>query len=156
LHSDIYHRNYLVINNLQDFRKQFPKFGLLPSKNNQLNQNVMGLFNNREKKLIEELHQKSESHLKEISKEIDYLLEDLTTEYDENQEVVNEFSNFVEELQTKLSPEDAQKLMDFSSRLTKVKRCAKKGVEAMRELARDQRKISRETNLEYQEYYYMR
>jgi hypothetical protein len=116
----------------------------------------MGLFNNREKKLIEELHQKSESHLKEISKEIDYLLEDLTTEYDENQEVVNEFSDFVEELQTKLSPEDAQKLMDFSSRLTKVKRCAKKGVEAMRELARDQRKISRETNLEYQEYYYMR
>jgi hypothetical protein len=141
---------------LQDFRKQFPKFGLLPSKNNQLNQNVMGLFNNREKKLIEELHQKSESHLKEISKEIDYLLEDLTTEYDENQEVVNEFSDFVEELQTKLSPEDAQKLMDFYSRLTKVKRCAKKGVEAMRELARDQRKISRETNLEYQEYYYTR
>lgn len=116
----------------------------------------MGLFNNREKKLIEELHQKSESHHKEISKEIEDLLEDLTTEYDENQEVVSEFSYFVEELQTKLSPEDAKKLLDFTSRLTKVKRCAKKGVEAMRELARDQRKISRETSLEYQEYYYTR
>jgi len=116
----------------------------------------MGLFNNREKKLITELHQKSESHLQEISKEIDDLLEDLTTEYNENQEVVSEFSNFVEELQNKLSPEDAKKLLDFSSRLTRVKRCAKKGVEAMRELARDQRKISRENSLEYQEYYYMR
>jgi DNA repair ATPase RecN len=116
----------------------------------------MGLFNNREKKLITELHQKSESHLKEISKEIDDLLEDLTTDYNENQEVVSEFSHFVEELQTKLSPEDAKKLLEFSSRLTKVKRCAKKGVEAMRELARDQRKITRETSLEYQEYYYTR
>jgi hypothetical protein len=116
----------------------------------------MGLFNKREKKLITELHQKSESHLKEISKEIDDLLEDLTTDYNENQEVVSEFSLFVEELQTKLSPEDAKKLMDFSCRLTKVKRCAKKGVEAMRELARDQRKITRETSLEYQEYYYTR
>ena len=116
----------------------------------------MGLFNNREKKLIEELHQKSESHLKEIGKEINDLLEDLTTEYGENQEVVNEFSHFAEELQTKLSPEDAKKLAEFTSRLTKVKRCAKKGVEAMRELARDQRKISRETSLDYQEYYYAR
>ena len=72
----------------------------------------MGLFNNREKKLITELHQKSESHLKEISKEIDDLLEDLTTDYNENQEVVSEFSHFVEELQTKLSPEDAKKLLE--------------------------------------------
>lgn len=139
---------------MHDFRKQFAKFGLTLSKNNQLKPTIMGLFNNREKKLITELHQKSENHLKEISREIDDLLEDLTTDYNENQEVVNEFSNFVEELQTKLSPEDAKKLLDFSSRLTKVKRCAKKGVEAMRELARDQRKISRETSLEYQEYYY--
>lgn len=114
----------------------------------------MGLFNKREKKLIEELQHKSEIHLKEMSKEINDLLEDLTTEFNENQEVVNEFSNFVAELQTKLSPEDAEKLLEFNSRLRKVKRCAKKGVEAMRELARDQRKISRETSLEYQEYYY--
>lgn len=113
----------------------------------------MGLFNNHEKKVIAELHKKSEDHFKEISKEINDLLDELKTDYDENQEVVHEFSSFVDELKTKLSPEDAKKLVDFSSRLTKVKRCAKKGVEAMRELARDQRKISRETNLEYQEYY---
>ncbi len=116
----------------------------------------MGLFGNKEKKIIEELHKKSEDHCKEISKEIDELLDDLTTDYDENSEVVKEFSSFVDELKTKLSPEDANKLLDFSSRLTKIKRCAKKGVEAMRELARDQRKVTRETSMEYEEYYYMK
>lgn len=116
----------------------------------------MGLFGNKEKKIIEELHKKSENHCKEISKEIDDLLDDLNTDYYENQEVVQEFSNFVDELKTKLSPEDAVKLIDFSSRLNQVKRCAKKGVEAMRELARDQRKMSSETRMEYEEYFYMK
>jgi len=116
----------------------------------------MGLFGNREKKIIEELHKKSEDHFKEISKEIDELLDDLKTDYDENREVVREFSSFVDELKTKLTPEDAKKLVDFSSRLTKIKRCAKKGVEAMRELARDQRKITRETSMEYEEYIYVK
>ena len=116
----------------------------------------MGLFGSNQKKIIEELHKKSEDHFKEMSKEIDELLDDLKSDYDENQEVVHEFSSFVDELKTKLSPEDAKKLIDFSTRLTKIKRCAKKGVEAMRELARDQRKITRETNMEYQEYIYIK
>ena len=116
----------------------------------------MGLFGNNQKKIIQDLHKKSEDHCMEISKEINELLDDLKTEYDENQEVVNEFSFFVEELKTKLSPEDAKKLLDFSSRLTKVKRCARKGVEAMRELARDQRKLTSETRMEYEEYLYMK
>ncbi|WP_162127701.1 hypothetical protein [Flavobacterium phycosphaerae] len=116
----------------------------------------MGIFGNKEKKIIEELHKKSEDHCKEISKEIDELLDELKTDYDENREVVKEFSSFVDELKTKLSPEDANKLLDFSKRLSKVKRCAKKGVEAMRELARDQRKVTRETSMEYEEYFYMK
>lgn len=116
----------------------------------------MGLFGSKEKKIIEELHKKSEDHCREISKEIDELLDDLKTDYDENRAVVREFSNFVDELKTKLSPEDATKLMDFSARLSKIKRCAKKGVEAMRELARDQRKVTRETSMEYEEYFYMK
>ncbi len=114
----------------------------------------MGLFGSTEKKIIEDLHKKSEEHCKEISKEIDELLDELKTDYDENREVVREFSSFVDELKTKLSPEDANKLSDFSIRLSKVKRCAKKGVEAMRELARDQRKVTRETSMEYEEYFY--
>jgi Mg2+ and Co2+ transporter CorA len=116
----------------------------------------MGLFGNKEKKIIEEFHKKSEDHCKEITKEIDELLDELKSDYDENREVVNEFSTFVDELKTKLSPEDANKLLDFSKRLSKVKRCAKKGVEAMRELARDQRKVTRETSMEYEEYFYMK
>jgi len=116
----------------------------------------MGLFGNKEKKIIEELHKKSEDHFKEISKEIDELLDELKTDYDENREVVREFSSFVDELKNKLSTEDANKLLDFSKRLSKVKRCAKKGVEAMRELARDQRKVTRETSMEYEEYIYLK
>ncbi len=113
----------------------------------------MGLFGTNQKKIIEELHKKSEEHCKEISKEIDSLLDDLKTEYDENRGVLTDFESFANELKTKLSPEDANKLLDFSSRLTKVKRCAKKGIEAMRELARDQRKLTSQTRMEYEEYY---
>ncbi len=116
----------------------------------------MGLFGNNQKKIIEDLHRKNEDHCKEISMEIDELLHELKSDYDENQEVVNEFTSFVNELKTKLSPEDAKRLIDFSSRLSKIKRCARKGVEAMRELARDQRKLTSETRMEYEEYFYMK
>lgn len=116
----------------------------------------MGLFGNKRNKIIADLHKKSEDHCKEITKEIEDLLDDLKTDYDENQEVVNEFSSLVDDLKAKLSPEDAKKLVDFSSRLNRVKRCAKKGVEAMRELARDQRKLTSETRMEYEEYIYLK
>lgn len=116
----------------------------------------MGLFGNKEKKIIEDLHKKSEAHCKEISKEIDELLGELKDDYDQNSEIVNEFTNLLEEIKPKLSPDDAKKLTEFTNRLTKVKRCAKKGVEAMRELARDQRKATRETSMEYQEYIYLK
>ena len=114
----------------------------------------MGIFGKNQKKIIKELHKKSEDHSKEISKEIDNLLQDLKSDYEENDEVVQDFSSLVIELKTKLSPEDANKLIDFSSRLYKVKRWAKNGVDAMRELARDQRKLSIETRMEYEEYFY--
>jgi DNA repair ATPase RecN len=115
----------------------------------------MGLFGTFDKKIIAELCKKSEDISKDITNEIDELLDELKSEYYENSKVVNEFSDFVDELKSKLSPEDATKLVEFSSRLTKVKRCAKKGVEAMRELSRDQRKATRETIREYQEYLYV-
>lgn len=115
----------------------------------------MGLFGISDKKIIAELCKKSENIGNDISNEIDELLIELKTEYDENSKVVTEFHDFVNELKTKLAPEDATKLVEFSSRLVKVKRCAKKGVEAMRELARDQRKATRETLREYDEYLYI-
>lgn len=115
----------------------------------------MGLFKNLDRKVIADLRKKSEDISKDISNEIDELLDELKTDYDENRKVVKEFNDFVHELKSKLDPEDASKLMEFTSKLSKVKRCAKKGVEAMRELSRDQRKATRETLREYQEYLYV-
>lgn len=116
----------------------------------------MGIFGNNQKKIIEDLHKKSEDHCKEITKEINELLDDLKTEYEENSDVVQEFDSFVDELKAKLSPEDAKKLIDFSSKFGKIKRCAKKGVESMMELARDQRKLTSETRMEYEQYFYIK
>ena len=114
----------------------------------------MGLFNTHEKKVITELCRKSEEIGKDVSKEIDELFDDLKTDYDENKIVIREFNDFVNEIETKLSPQDLEKLHSFSSRLYKVKRCAKKGVEAIREIAREQKKATKETVREYQEYLY--
>lgn len=115
----------------------------------------MGLFNTSNRKAIVDLCEKSEAISMDITNEIDAFLNELNSEYTENSKVVNEFSDFVNELKTKLSPEDAAKLVEFTSRLSKVKRCAQNGVEAMRELSRDQRKATRETLREYQEYLYV-
>lgn len=112
----------------------------------------MGIFNNHERKVIEALCKKSEDISNDISKEIHEFLYDLKEEYEQNKVVISEFNSFVSELSKKLSPEDIEKLNSFSTRLYKVKRCAKKGVEAMRELARDQKKATLETIREYQEY----
>ena len=114
----------------------------------------MGIFNTHEKKVITELRKKSEAISNDISKEIKEHLDDLKTDYEENKIVIKEFNDFVSELETKLSPQDIEKLHSFSSRLYKVKRCAKKGVEAMRELSRNQKKATNETLREYQEYLY--
>lgn len=114
----------------------------------------MGLFNIYEKKVITELCRKSEEIGKDVSKEIDELFDDLKTDYEENKIVIKEFNDFVNELETKLSPQDVEKLHSFSTRLYKVKRCAKKGVEAIREIAREQKKATKETVREHQEYLY--
>ncbi|THF53286.1 hypothetical protein E6C50_03540 [Flavobacterium supellecticarium] len=115
----------------------------------------MGLFSNSEKKIIEEFSRKSEDRCNDIEKEINELLEDLKSEYEENRGVVYEFKDYVTELSNKLSPEDINRLMDFSLRLSRIKRCAKKGVEALREISRDQKKMTRETLRDYEEYFYM-
>jgi len=115
----------------------------------------MGLFRSNEKKIITDLCKKSEAISNDIASEIDELLAELKSDYDENRKVVYEFNDFVNQIKSKLDPEDASRLIEFTSKLSKVKRCAKKGVEAMRELSRDQRKATRETIREYQEYLYV-
>ncbi|MBC7522930.1 MAG: hypothetical protein H7239_00600 [Flavobacterium sp.] len=115
----------------------------------------MGLFGNSDKKIIKNLYKKSEEISNDISKEIDQLFDELKSDYDENQEVVSDFSSLVNELKSKLSPDDAKKLADFSTRLSKIKSCARKGVDAMREISRDQKKATRETMREYEEYIFV-
>ena len=115
----------------------------------------MGFFGNKEMKILKRLRLKSEEISNEITKEIDELFVELKSEYDHSQEIISEFSSFANELKSKLHPDDAKKLLEFSTKLDTVKRCAHKGVEALREVKRDQQKATRETIREYQEYLYV-
>jgi type I site-specific restriction endonuclease len=112
----------------------------------------MGLFGNNLKKIIQEIRIKSEHYSNDMSKEIDEFVEDLKSEYNENSEVVPEFEEFVQQIKHKLEPNDASKLEEFSTRLTRVKRCAKNGVDAMMELSRDHKKITRASSRDFEEY----
>lgn len=115
----------------------------------------MGIFGNKEMKILKDLCTKSEAISQDITNEIDELFTELKTDYEQSQEIVNEFNTFVNELISKLNPEDANKLIEFSSKINSVKSCARKGVEALREVSRDQKKATRETIREYQEYLYV-
>jgi predicted transcriptional regulator len=112
----------------------------------------MGILGNNIKKIIQEFRNKSEYYSNNLSKEIKESFEDLKSEYDENSNVVPEFLAFVNELKPKLDSQDAIKLEAFTSRFSKVNRNARNGVEAMRELSRNQRKLSAETLRLYEEF----
>ena len=112
----------------------------------------MGIFGNNIKKIIQEFRRKSEYYSNDLSKEIKESFEDLKSDYDENSNVVPEFLEFVNHLKPKLDSQDATKLEAFTARLNKVNRNARNGVEAMRELSRNQKKLSAETLRLYEEF----
>lgn len=114
----------------------------------------MGLFGSNVRKIIQEFKKMSEYYSNDLSKEIRESFEDLKSDYDENSSVVPEFQEFVNELKQKLDSQDALKLEAFSSRLSKVNRNARNGVEAMYELSRNQRKLTTENLRYYEEYEY--
>jgi translation initiation factor 2 alpha subunit (eIF-2alpha) len=113
---------------------------------------VMGIFTKSEKKVIQSLKEKCEEIGKEITTEIESLLLDLNEEYHKNETIVEEFEDVLVDIKSKLTPEENQKLAHFSLRLVKIKSCAKKGVETVREISRDQKKATRETIREHIEY----
>ena len=113
--------------------------------------NTMGIFGSNIKKVIQEFRKRSEYYSNNLDKEIRESFEDLKSDYDENSAVVPEFIAFVNELKPKLDSQDAIKLDAFSSRLSKVNRSAKNGVEEMRELSRNQKKLTAETLRQYEE-----
>lgn len=111
----------------------------------------MGFFRNNTKRLIEKFKAKSEYYSNDLSKEITEHLSDLKTDYEEASAVLPEYEEFVNELKSKLDNQDAAKLEAFSSRLAKVGRSARKGVDAMWELSHNQKKLTAENLREYDE-----
>ncbi|RZJ65728.1 MAG: hypothetical protein EOO50_12575 [Flavobacterium sp.] len=105
----------------------------------------MGLFGNNIKKIIREIRKMSEYYSNDLSKEIKESFEDLKEAYDANSDVVPEFEKLVSELKPKLDSADANKLEAFVNRISRVDRNAQKGVDAMYELSRNQRKITTES-----------
>jgi len=112
----------------------------------------MAFFRNNTKRILEEFKHRSEYFSNDLSKEIKESFEDLKSDYDENSNIVPEFLEFAEALKEKLSSSDAEKLDEFSSKLRKVNRSAKNGVEAMRDLSYNQRKLTAETLRFYDEF----
>lgn len=114
----------------------------------------MGLFGSNIRKIIQEIRRMSEYYSNDLSKDIKESFEDLKEEYEENSTVVPEFIAFVNELKPKLDSKDALKLEAFSSRISKVNRSAFKGVEALYEISRNQRRITTESLREIEEIQY--
>jgi Sec-independent protein translocase protein TatA len=112
----------------------------------------MGLFGKDIKKIISEVRHKASDYSNGLQKEIDETFVDLREDYEQNSEVVPEFEALINELKPKLDSQDAKKLEAFTSKLNKVSRSARNGVEAMRELSRNQKKVSIETQWLYEEY----
>ncbi len=111
----------------------------------------MKFFNNKIKQILLQLRNKNEEVNTEISKEIEELFEDLKDEYSQSDSLVNEFATFADLLKGKLTIDENKKLYEFLHQIYKLNRSAKKGIEAMRELSRDQKKATRETLREYED-----
>ena len=112
----------------------------------------MALFGNNIRKIVQEFRRINEYYFNDLNKEIRESFEDLKSEYEENSNVVTEFEEFVHELKTKLNSQDASKLEMFTNKLSRVNRTARHGVEAMWELARNQKKMTSESLRQYEQF----
>lgn len=112
----------------------------------------MGLFNKKEKKLINEISKKNKTYHSDIEKEINELLQEIKTDFTENKLILEEFSTFVAKIKPQLSQEDADQLNIYFNQITKMKSCAKKSIEGLNYLSREQQKISKEALREIEQY----
>ena len=112
----------------------------------------MGFFRNNTKRMVQEFKDKSEYYADDLSKEIKESFEDLKSEFDEHNHVYADFLEFVSEIKSKLSAIEANKLDELSYGLRRINHCAKNGVESMRELSLNQRKLTKETLRLYEEF----
>jgi predicted nucleic acid-binding Zn-ribbon protein len=112
----------------------------------------MGLFGGNIRKIVQEFRLLNEHYSNDLSKEIQNSLQDLKTEYDEYSTTVPEFRDFVDDLKTRLSAEDAQRLESFSERFSRLNRTAQHGVDALYDLHRNQKKLTSENRSYYEQY----
>ncbi|WP_309641519.1 hypothetical protein, partial [Flavobacterium sp.] len=71
---------------------------------------------------------------------------------DEHHHALPDFLEFISQIKSKLTALEAKKLEELSYGLSRINRCAKNGVESMRELSLNQRKVTRETLRLYEEF----
>lgn len=104
----------------------------------------MGLFGGNTKKLIQEFRRNSEYYSDDLSREIREMLDELRSEHEETGNVVSEFASYIKDLSTNIEKKDALMLEEFSRKIARLNRTAEKGVDAMRQLSKDQRKLTAE------------
>lgn len=112
----------------------------------------MGFFRNNTKRMVQEFKNKSEYYSNDLNKEIIESYEDLKSEYDEHSQVIPEFIEFVSGLKNKLTSTEAAALDHFTTELRQINRCAKNGIEALRSLSLNQKKMTKETLRLYEEF----
>lgn len=113
----------------------------------------MGFFRNNTKRLIAQFKAKSVDYSNDLTREISEHLDELKTEYEAASTVIPEYEEFVNELKIKLDNQDRERLESFAEKLAIVGRSARKGVDAMWELSRDQRKLTAQNLRDYDEAY---
>lgn len=102
----------------------------------------MGFFTNNTRKLIQQLRRTSQDYSTALSRDISEMLSDLKSDYEESSAVIPEFQAYINELKQRLDNKDAVLLDDFSRRIARLNRSARKGVEAMWELSNTHRKTA--------------
>lgn len=110
----------------------------------------MGIFSNKTKRLIGELRQRSQHYSNDLTQEINEKLDELKAEYEESSDIFPEFNAFLADLNTRISAGDAEKLEQFAAKLAQVDRSARRGIDAMWEISKNQRKLTAESLREFE------
>lgn len=104
----------------------------------------MSIFNKKEKKLKKELYKRYLTDYKDILKEFTELYDDIKESYATTDSVTEDFTTFAESITTKLPPEEAERLQQFSIELKKVDKCARDAVRDVRDVLRAHKKRLKE------------
>lgn len=110
----------------------------------------MGLFTNKTRKVIGELRKRSQYYSTDLNKEISEKLEEVQSEYHESDSTFADFAEYARDLKNRVSEDDAKKLDVFLQKINALDRSARKGVDALWELSRNQRKLMAENLREFE------